>query len=86
MELIKSYVTSESKKYSPAVAESRIRKIRVCCRYSKTDKNPRRFRKKIKFGTHRTLSQKKSQLSASVTEFILCMVNCRDIRNMHVTN
>jgi hypothetical protein len=82
MELLENYVTSEAKKRSSAVGESRIRKICVCGRFSNTDKNPRRFRKKIKFGTHCTFHQKKLQLSASVTQFILCMVNCRDISNV----
>lgn len=49
------------------VEESANQKIYVCCEYpsiSKTDKNPRRFRKKIiKFGrTHRTFHQKRAHL------------------------
>lgn len=82
MELIEKYLTSEGKKYSSAVRESRIWKIRGCCRFSKTDKNPRRFRKKIKFGTHCTIRQKKLHLSESVSQVMFCMINCRDIWNV----
>jgi hypothetical protein len=73
MEIMQSCVKSEAKKYTSAVGESRIRKICVCCGYSETDKNPRRFRKKIKSGIHRTFNQE------SLTYSVLCMVNCRDV-------
>jgi hypothetical protein len=86
MELIENDVTSEAKKHSLVAGEARIRKIRVCCGFSKTDKNPRRFRKKFRFSIYRTIRQKKLKLSAGVIQFMLCMVNCRDIWNVCDTN
>jgi hypothetical protein len=86
MELIEKRVTSETEKYSSAVGESKIQKICLCCRYSETDKNPIRFRKKIKFCAHHTFSVKESQLCGSWAQFLPFMVNCRDIWSVFDTD
>lgn len=86
MELIENCVTSEAEKYSPAVGESKIQKICLCCIYSETDKNPRRFRKKNKFCAYHTFSLKKSQLCVCWAQFVPCMVNCRNIWSVFDTD
>jgi hypothetical protein len=86
MQLIENCVTSEAEKYSSAVSESKIQEIYLCCRYSETDKNPIRFRKKIKFCADHIFSVKESHLCGSWAQFVPCMVNCRDIWSVFDTD
>jgi aspartate carbamoyltransferase regulatory subunit len=81
MELI-NCVTSQVKKQSSAFGESEVKKIRVCCGYSDTDKNPRRLRSRVKFSAVR----QESKICACSTQFVSCMSNFRDILNTYAAN
>jgi len=79
-------VTSQVKKQSSAFGESEVKKIRVCCGYSDTDKNPRRLRNRVKFSTYNSFRQKDSKIFASSTPFVSCMINFRDTLSTYTAN
>jgi len=85
MEPINS-VTSQVKKQSSAFGESEVKKIRVCCGYSETDKNPRRLRNRVKFITYNSFRLKDSKICARSTPFVSCMINFRDTLGTYIAN
>lgn len=80
--IIEDNKKSGAESYISIVEELANQKIYVCCGYpsiSKTDKNPRRFRKKIiKFGTHHTFHQKRAYLCRGLMRPGNHIVNYKD--------
>jgi hypothetical protein len=85
MELI-NCVTSQVKKQNSAFGESEVKKIRVCCGYSDTDKNPKRLRNRLKFSACNSFRQKELQICACSTQFVSCMINFRDTLSTYAAN
>jgi hypothetical protein len=79
---VRSYV----KKHSSPLGESRFKKIRVCCGYSDTDKNPRQLRNKVKFSAYHSFSQKESKLCVCLTQCMPYVVKFRDTWSAYATN
>jgi len=71
-------VTSQVKKQSSAFGDSEVKKIRVCCGYSDTDKNPKRLRNRAKFSAYNSFRQNETKICACSTHFVSCMINFRD--------
>jgi len=82
----KNCVTSQVKKESSAFGESEVKKIRVGCGYSDTDKNPRRVRNKVKLSACNSFRQKDSKICAFATQFVSCMINFRDTLSTNAVN
>jgi hypothetical protein len=79
-------VASQVKKESLAFGESEVKKIRVCCGYSATDKNPRRLRNGVKCSAYNSFRQNESKICACSTQFVSCMINFRDTLSTYGAN